>query len=135
MTEVLSHEKCSIESLQLANVGMGELGFLSFCTGIKKSNQCQLKYLNLSCNEIKVHEDNARYVKVCLEKLPVAKIELQNNQLGDIGGDIFGYILGTLYGRSEISTNLEYLDLSSNHMKSMGLDSLCSGLCLNKKIT
>lgn len=68
-------------------------------------------------------------------KINVSRLELQNNNIGDMGAKIIAPVLGGRIDKSIISHNLTYLNLSNNNIKSYGFDALCNFLPGNKKIT
>lgn len=70
----------------------------------------------------------------CLGRIGIVHLEMQGNNLADIGIKTLANLIGTHYGRNNISVSLESLDISSNNCKSFGFEALCTSLPSNKKL-
>lgn len=132
MKKVLGHDGCSLKSISLSNVSMGEMGFTYLCESFSEKNN-HLLNCNLSMNEIKINKEGYTLYSR-MNFLFLQKLDLSSNCFGDRGLQFFADLLGINYGRNHISVSLKSLNLSKNGIKSYYFEAFCYQMVKNKTL-
>lgn len=60
-----------------------------------------------------------------MSNIALLRLDLSKNNIGNEGMKILSEALGTNYGRSRLSINLNYLNLADNHINSTSFEPFC----------
>mmetsp|Transcript_40391 Transcript_40391/g.65082 ORF Transcript_40391/g.65082 Transcript_40391/m.65082 type:complete len:554 (-) Transcript_40391:1224-2885(-) len=114
----------ALRTLHLSGCKLGSEGVKDLCKRITSTSGIELVDLDMSYNDCGV--DGAKDIGIILEKLPIRRINVAGNAIGDKG---FGCICAALVKRNMV----EWLDTSDNGLTAISLIRSLSEALMEKK--